>query len=99
MRLRRVGFAIILIGSIGVALAGCEVTVARADLEKQVAEHIGKATGDTVESVECPGDLRAEEGLELECTVATTKETMRVTVSVTSVDGAEILYEIDEQPT
>jgi len=98
MRRRRALLGAALLLAAGPA-TGCEVTVSRADLERQVAEQIGEATGQVVRDVECPGDLRADEGLTMDCTVTTAKETMQVSVSVTAVDGAEIHYEIAEQPS
>lgn len=86
-----------MIGSAALLMTACEVTVSRADLEKKVAEHISRATGETVDQVDCPGDLHVEQGLKLECAVTTSDERMTVTVTVTEIDGANVRYEIEEK--
>ncbi|MDV6014731.1 DUF4333 domain-containing protein [Haloechinothrix sp. LS1_15] len=75
------------------ALAGCTVTVGQGDLEEGLASDL-QNEGEPVESVECEDGLEGEVDFATDCTAHFDDETRELTVTVTEVDGSEILYEL-----
>lgn len=79
---------------------GCTIdlggkTVERADVEAQIKTQLTPGLGAAPKSVECPGDLKGDVGAALECTLVTsTGEVRKVAVTVTSVDGSRVNFDI-----
>jgi hypothetical protein len=71
------------------------------DLEERVSTSLTEQVGQAPEDVDCPDDLAAEADAETRCTLTADGQTYGVTVTVTSVDGADAQLDIqvDEQPT
>ncbi|MBZ5736382.1 DUF4333 domain-containing protein [Nocardioides sp. TRM66260-LWL] len=77
---------------------GSEKSMSKADLEKKLTENFEQNNPDTpLDSVSCPGDLKAEVGQAQTCTVVVNGESVDVKVTVTSVDGDNINFSIEEQ--
>lgn len=75
------------------ALAGCSSSVAAADVADQVSSELGKQSGEAPD-ITCPEDLPAEEGAELTCELTDGEKAYDVAVTVTSVDGSEVQFDI-----
>jgi predicted small lipoprotein YifL len=82
----------------GVALAGCGLagpaSVSAADVEEQITEQLTQMVGQAPDDVTCPDDLPAEEGAEMTCVLSAGGETIDVAVTVTSVDGDDVNFDI-----
>lgn len=75
--------------------------VSAADVEQQTATMLTDETGVAPASVECPGDLNAEIGTTMRCTINATDGTrIGVTLTVTSVDGDVVNwdFQVDDAP-
>jgi hypothetical protein len=89
----RFGFVLAL--SLG-ATAGCGASlVAEAELEEQAASALEALGGERPE-IDCPGDLEAEVGAKIQCTLtAPDGTTLGATITITSVDGDDVLFEVE----
>ena len=86
-----------------VATAGCaanppprEKTVAKDDVANQIDAKVNEQAGHNPDSVTCPGDLRATVGAVLECQMTDNRQTSAVEVTVTSVNGDNVKFDIVE---
>ncbi|HEX2312949.1 MAG TPA: DUF4333 domain-containing protein [Thermomonospora sp.] len=72
-----------------------EQAVGADELETQIAAKLGGQLGGTPRSVDCPADLRGVVGSTVRCSLVTANGTERVVnVTVTSVDGERVDYDI-----
>ncbi len=86
------------------AVAGCsgsvsinqEKTVAKADVADQISTKVNEKAGRKPESVTCPGDLKAAVGASLDCQMTYDGQPYGVNVTVTSVDGDRVNFDIVE---
>lgn len=82
----------------GAALAGCGMTgpssVPADEVETQVSDKLTELVGQTPEEISCPDDLPAEEGAEMTCVLSDGGQTIDVAVTVTSVDGGDVQFDI-----
>ena len=89
-----------------VGLAGCPTAVAQTvtvDKEKvasAVNDQLAKKVGYPPDSVTCPEDLEGVVGTELRCELVVGNDTYGLTVTVTSVKGTNINFDIavDDKP-
>jgi len=90
---RRLLIAVLLV--LGLAACGTDA-VARDDLESQAAAALEEQIGAAPE-VSCPEDLPAEVGATTECvaTAPGSDEEVRLEITVTSVDGDEVQFDIE----
>lgn len=83
------------------AAAGCSVsigsapTVKEADLERSVAQTLADQLGQQPGDVDCPDDLKGEVGAVMDCTMTVDGSTRTMTVTVTSVEGEQVDYDIE----
>lgn len=90
------------LGSLLVAsllLAGCGqvVTVREAQLEEDISRQLETTSGNAPDAVDCPGDLEAEDGNQVRCTVTRGERQREATVTVTGVSGNSVDFEIEVQ--
>jgi len=82
-------------------LAGCGqvVTVDEAELEQEVSRQLEASVGQAPDDIDCPGDLKAEEGTEMRCTLTAGDDELGLTVTVTGVQGTNVDFDVqvDEQ--
>ncbi|MDT0380400.1 DUF4333 domain-containing protein [Streptomyces sp. DSM 42041] len=88
----------------GALLTGCSgtPTLDSGTLADTVAQKLAEATGRPEPDVTCPEDLAGEVGTKTRCTLtAADGSTIGVTVTVTSVEGTQINFDIkaDDKPT
>ena len=77
-------------------LSGCGgSSVEASDVEKQISSELGKQIDQTIDSVDCPNDLKAEVGEEETCTLTADGEDYDVAVKVTKVDGDNVSFDIN----
>lgn len=71
-----------------------------ADLESEVSAQLEALVGQAPDSVSCPDELPAEVGSEVRCTLTSDETTFGLTVTATSVEGDEVLFDIvvDDEP-
>jgi Domain of unknown function (DUF4333) len=83
-------------------LAGCSFSVGsshsvgKSDVESQITSKMTDAAGNKPDSVACPGDLPAKVGAQLNCDMKVKDTTYNVNVTVTSVDGGHVKFDMVE---
>ncbi len=75
--------------------AGSTPTVSRSTLEKTVYDRMTDYAGQAPDKVECPGGLEGEEGKTQRCILYAGSDKVGVTVTVTSVDGTDVNFDIE----
>ena len=85
----------------GLALAGCSFsvgsstpTVKEADLERSVTSTLTDKIGQAPQNVDCPDDLEGKVGAVLNCTLSIDGTARTMTVTVTSVEGEKVNFDI-----
>ena len=74
-------------GALGTAGCGT-TTIDRADLERQLADQLGRSAGVAPKGVDCPDDIEVETGRKFDCTLtAPNGDAVRVAVTLTNEDG------------
>lgn len=85
-------------GGLSIAvLAGCSKTVDKGDVADQISTQLSSQVGTTPDSVSCPDDLKAEVGATMTCTLTADGTDYEVGVNVTSVDGDNVAFDIDNK--
>lgn len=84
------------LAALALLLAGCSqsVTVGQAELEKEVSAQLEQTVGQAPDAVDCPGDLDGEVGAEMRCTLTAGEDELGLTVTVTSVEGKDVQFDI-----
>jgi hypothetical protein len=79
------------------ALAACSGTasVSADEVEQQVSDQLAAQVGTAPDSVSCPEDLPAEVGATMTCDLTAGGQSLPVTVTVTSVDGSTVNFDIE----
>ena len=70
--------------------------VSKNDVASQITSKLTDAAGNKPESVTCPGDLPANVGAQLNCTMKVKGQTYNVNVTVTSVNGSDVKFDMVE---
>ncbi len=68
--------------------------LAQADVEQQVSDQLAAQVGQTPDDITCPGDLPAEVGATMTCLLTAGTDTIDVYLTVTTVDGMDVGYDI-----
>ncbi|WP_280263957.1 DUF4333 domain-containing protein [Nocardia abscessus] len=92
--------SVALLSLLAAALTACSVSVGtpkvqEADLEKSVKDSLTEKVGQEPDSIDCPGDLTGKEGATMRCTLTAGADTLGVTLTVTSVEGDTVKYDIE----
>jgi hypothetical protein len=69
--------------------------IAKALLDKNIADQVAQELQTTVDGADCGGDLQPKVGESVTCTVTGGGESIDVKVTVTGVDGGQINYELE----
>lgn len=84
----------------GVAACSCSVssshTVSKSDVAGQITSKMTDPAGNKPESVNCPSDLDAKVGAQLNCEMKAGGQTYNVNVTVTSVNGSDVKFDMVE---
>ncbi|MCP2316076.1 protein of unknown function (DUF4333) [Nocardia amikacinitolerans] len=85
--------------------AGCSVEVGSStpqvkegELEKSVKQTLTEEVGQEPDSIDCPADLDGKVGTTMRCTLTAGGETLGLTVTVTSVEGDKVNYDVAVDP-
>jgi hypothetical protein len=70
--------------------------VSKNDVAQQITSKLTDAAGNKPDSVSCPSDLEAKVGAQLNCTMKVKKQTFNVNVTVTSVNGSDVKFDMVE---
>lgn len=92
-RTSQVGIAIT--GALLLLLSACGAgSVPEEDVEEQVSNVLAETVGQAPDEVDCPDDLPAEVGAEMRCTLTADGESIGLTVTVTSVEGNNVNFDV-----
>jgi hypothetical protein len=84
----------------GAGACSCSVSskhaVSKGDVANQITSKLTDAAGNKPESVTCPDDLTAKVGAQLNCTMKVKDQTFNVNVTVTSVNGNDVKFDMVE---
>jgi uncharacterized protein DUF4333 len=84
----------------GAAACSCSVgsshSVSKSDVASQITSKLTDAAGNKPDSVNCPNDLPAKVGAQLNCEMKVKNQTFNVNVTVTSVDGGNVKFDMVE---
>ncbi|OBG40661.1 DUF4333 domain-containing protein [Mycobacterium sp. E3198] len=84
----------------GVGACSCSVTskhaVSKSDVAGQITAKMTDGAGNKPDSVTCPDDLAAKVGAQLNCTMKVKDQTFNVNVTVTSVNGNDVKFDMVE---
>src|ERR1700750_2706705 len=87
----------LLIGSSGCSFSiGSSKAVPKDDIVKSISDKMTDAAGNKPDTVSCPGDLDAKVGATLNCRMQVKGKPFNVLVTVTSVDGSNVKYDMVE---
>lgn len=75
---------------------GTSHSVSKGDVAKQITAKMTDAQGNKPESVTCPNDLDAKVGSQLNCTMKIKDVDYNVNVTVTSVNGSDVKFDMVE---
>lgn len=87
----RVGFAVL--GLLALSACGPK-EVPKAEVEKQAMEVLTKTVGQQAPQITCPGNLKAEVGTAMVCSIPLEGKTYDVNVKVTAVDGSNAKFDV-----
>ena len=86
---------------LGLGLAACSMTLARAEVATKAEEALEAEVGSRPE-ISCPEDLEAKVGAETRCILTAVDDPTEygVTITVTAVDGSDAEFDIavDDEP-
>ena len=85
----------------GVGACSCSIgtsshAVSKNDVAQQITSKLTDAAGNKPDSVTCPSDLEAKVGAQLNCTMKVKNQTFNVNVTVTSVNGSDVKFDMVE---
>jgi hypothetical protein len=70
--------------------------VGKGDVAGQITSKLTDAAGNKPDKVDCPNDLPAKVGAQLNCTMKVKDQTFNVNVTVTSVNGNDVKFDMVE---
>ena len=83
-------------GAGGCSFSTGPATVSKADVAQQISTKLTDGQGNKPQSVTCPGDLQAKVGAQLNCEMNVNDEKYTVNVTVTSVKGKDVEFDMVE---
>jgi Domain of unknown function (DUF4333) len=83
-------------GACSCSIGSSSHAVSKSDVAQQITSKLTDASGNKPESVTCPGDLPAKVGAQLNCTMKVKDRTFNVNVTVTSVNGSDVKFDMAE---
>jgi hypothetical protein len=85
----------------GAGACSCSVgssshAVSKSDVAQQITAKLTDGAGNKPDSVTCPSDLPAKVGAQLNCDMKVKDQTFNVNVTVTSVNGSDVKFDMVE---
>ena len=83
-------------GACSCSVGSSSHAVSKSDVASQITSKMTDAAGNKPDSVTCPDDLPAKVGAQLNCTMKVKNQTFNVNVTVTSVNGNNVKFDMVE---
>jgi hypothetical protein len=83
-------------GACSCSIGSSPHSVSKGDVAGQITSKMTDAAGNKPDSVTCPGDLPAKVGAQLNCEMKVKGQTRNVNVTVTSVNGNDVKFDMVE---
>jgi hypothetical protein len=83
-------------GACSCSIGSSSHSVSKSDVAGRITSKMTDAAGDKPDSVNCPGDLPAKVGAQLNCEMKVKDRTFNVNVTVTSVNGSDVKFDMAE---
>jgi hypothetical protein len=83
-------------GACSCSIGSSSHSVSKSDVAGQITSKMTDAAGNKPDSVNCPGDLPAKVGAQLNCEMKVKSQTFNVNVTVTSANGNDVKFDIVE---
>jgi len=83
-------------GACSCSIGSSSHAVPKSDVASQITSKMTDAAGNKPDSVSCPDDLQAKVGAQLNCAMKVKGATYNVNVTVTSVDGSDVKFDMVE---
>jgi hypothetical protein len=83
-------------GACSCSIGSTSHSVSKSDIASQITSKLTDAAGNKPDSVTCPGDLPAKVGAQLNCEMKVKNQTFDVNVTVTSVNGSDVKFDMVE---
>jgi hypothetical protein len=83
-------------GACSCSIGSSSHAVSKSDVASQITQKLTDAAGNKPDSVDCPGDLSATVGAQLNCSMKVNGATYAVNVTVTSVNGSDVKFDMVE---
>ena len=97
--MRRLAPLVLVLALAGASLSEGANCVAQAEVEEKISAELTAQVGQEPDDVSCPGDLDAEAGAEMTCTLTAGEETIDVYVTVASVEYGTVNFDIEVAAT
>ena len=83
-------------GACSCSIGSSSHAVGKNDVASQITQKLTDAAGNKPDSVDCPNDLPANVGAQLNCSMKVKGATYNVNVTVTSVNGTDVKFDMAE---
>ena len=83
-------------GACSCSVGSSSHAVSKTDVAQQITSKLTDAAGNKPDSVTCPSDLPAKVGAQLNCEMKVKNQTFNVNVTVTSVNGNDVKFDMVE---
>jgi Domain of unknown function (DUF4333) len=83
-------------GACSCSIGSSPHAVSKTDVAGQITSKMTDAAGNKPDSVNCPNDLPAQVGAQLNCQMKVKNQTFDVNVTVTSVNGSDVKFDMVE---
>ncbi len=83
-------------GACSCSIGSSSHSVSKSDVASQITSKLTDVAGNKPDSVTCPNDLPAKVGAQLNCEMKVKNQTFNVNVTVTSVNGSDIKFDMVE---
>jgi hypothetical protein len=83
-------------GACSCSIGSSSHSVSKSDVAGQITSKMTDAAGHKPDAVNCPGDLPAKVGAQLNCEMQVKNQTFNVNVTVTSVNGSDVKFDMAE---
>ncbi len=83
-------------GACSCSVGSSSHSVSKSEVASQITSKLTDAAGNKPDSVNCPSDLPAKVGAQLNCEMKVKNQTFNVNVTVTSVNGSDVKFDMVE---
>ena len=94
---RRVAVALTAAGLLALSACSTSTSVSQSDVESEIAAQWEAQNGAPPDSVSCPGSLDGTVGTSIKCEITSGELILPVNVTVTSVDGSTVNFDIQSE--